>query len=54
MTVIADTPQGWEEFLLDELFDFANGVNADKSAYGDGIPFANVLEVIRTKHFLRN
>jgi type I restriction enzyme, S subunit len=46
MTVIADTPQGWEEFLLDELFDFANGVNADKSAYGDGIPFANVLEVI--------
>ena len=46
MTVIGHGPQEWEEFVLDELFDFANGINADKSAYGDGIPFANVLEVV--------
>lgn len=42
----AAVPFGWKEFTLGELFDFSNGVNADKSAYGDGIPFINVLEVI--------
>jgi len=44
--VAIDVPQGWEVFSLGDLFEFSNGVNADKSAYGDGIPFANVLEVI--------
>lgn len=33
-------------FSLGDLFDFSNGVNTDKSAYGSGIPFANVLEII--------
>lgn len=35
-----------KRFLLGELFDFSNGVNAGKAAYGSGVPFANVLEVI--------
>ncbi|MFF8186016.1 restriction endonuclease subunit S [Microbacterium sp. NPDC016588] len=34
------------QFVLGDLFDFSNGVNAGKDAYGSGIPFANVLEVI--------
>ena len=33
-----------------ELFDFRNGVNADKSAYGSGVRFINVLEVITRSH----
>lgn len=35
-----------KRFVLGELFDFSNGVNAGKDAYGSGVPFANVLEVI--------
>lgn len=33
-------------YLLGELFEFSNGVNAGKAAYGSGTQFANVLEVI--------
>ncbi len=40
-------PDGWREFQLGELFDFSNGINADKSAYGTGTPFVNVMEVTR-------
>lgn len=36
----------WSSYSLGSLFDFSNGVNTDKSAYGSGVPFANVLEVI--------
>jgi type I restriction enzyme S subunit len=39
-------PTGWTDHTLGELFDFSNGVNADKSAYGTGVPFANVLEIV--------
>ena len=39
-------PHGWKEYQLGDLFEFSNGVNADKSAYGDGFLFANVFEVI--------
>jgi len=46
MTVAVDVPRGWQTLSLGDLFDFNNGVNADKTAYGSGIPFANVLEVI--------
>lgn len=38
--------QDWREFALGDLLRFSNGINADKSAYGTGVPFANVLEVI--------
>lgn len=37
---------GWPTAKLGELFWFQNGVNADRTAYGRGVLFANVLEVI--------
>jgi type I restriction enzyme, S subunit len=40
------TPEDWRDVSLGDLLGFSNGINADKSAYGTGIPFANVLEVI--------
>ncbi len=33
-----------------KLFSFANGINADKKAYGKGIRFINVLEPINHSH----
>ncbi len=39
-------PTDWREFLLGDLLNFSNGINAEKSAYGHGVPFANVFEVI--------
>lgn len=36
----------WRQYELGDLLDFSNGINADKSAYGHGVPFINVLEVI--------
>jgi type I restriction enzyme S subunit len=39
-------PHDWQEWTLGDLFDFSNGINADKSAYGSGVPFANVFEVV--------
>ncbi len=43
---MAMLPAGWEIASLDELYDFSNGINADKSAFGSGVPFINVLEII--------
>jgi type I restriction enzyme S subunit len=39
-------PDDWDVVPMSELLDFRNGANADKSAYGHGIRFINVLEVI--------
>lgn len=36
----------WREFTIDQLLALSNGINADKSAYGRGLPFINILEVI--------
>lgn len=44
-TVLSD----WQAFSLGDLLKFSNGINADKSAYGSGAPFANVLEVINNE-----
>lgn len=44
--MVVEAPSGWQTHALGDLFDFHNGVNADKAAYGSGVPFANVLEVI--------
>jgi type I restriction enzyme S subunit len=43
---LGHAPSGWKAFTLGDLFDFSNGINAEKSAYGHGTPFVNVLEVI--------
>jgi type I restriction enzyme, S subunit len=39
-------PSDWAEHRLGDLYNLSNGINADKSAYSRGVPFANVLEVI--------
>ena len=36
---------GWIDCKLGELFEFKNGLNAEKAAYGDGTPFVNVMDV---------
>ncbi|RUR73159.1 restriction endonuclease subunit S [Chlorogloeopsis fritschii PCC 9212] len=36
----------WEEKKLGEVFGFKNGINADKSKYGRGKKFINVLDII--------
>lgn len=36
----------WEEKLLGRLMTFKNGVNADKSMYGSGHKFINVMDII--------
>ena len=46
MTSPVDIPHDWEAFSLGDLLDLSNGINAAKSAYGSGVPFVNVLEVI--------
>lgn len=43
-------PSNWPLVALGKLCSFANGVNADKRAYGVGTPFINVLEVINHTH----
>ena len=45
-TEVGVIPTEWEVKPLADLFTFQNGVNADKSAYGKGVAFINVLEVI--------
>lgn len=44
-------PNEWPIVPLASLMTFKNGVNANRSAYGSGVPFINVLEVI-THHRL--
>ena len=48
----AMSEETWETRPLGELFQLRNGVNADKAAYGRGIRFINVLEVITRTHLL--
>ena len=45
-TEVGVIPEDWAVVSMAELFTFQNGVNADKAAYGKGLPFINVLEVI--------
>ncbi|EXI89884.1 MAG: EcoKI restriction-modification system protein HsdS [Candidatus Accumulibacter sp. BA-94] len=47
---LAGHDEPWPRARLGDLFDFRNGVNADKRAYGRGIQFINVLEVITRPH----
>lgn len=44
------SPDGWSLVPLGDLLKFQNGFNTEKSAYGRGLPFANVLEVITHSH----
>lgn len=40
----------WMQASLSDLYEFKNGVNADRQAYGRGVPFINVLEPITFSH----
>jgi type I restriction enzyme S subunit len=45
-----DFPRDWPLQRLGDIFAFSNGVNADKSSYGKGCRFINVLETITYSH----
>lgn len=49
-TEIGVIPEDWSLISFSEFMEFRNGVNADKAAYGKGVPFINVLEVITKSH----
>tara|TARA_R110000764_G_scaffold112761_10_gene199797 strand:+ start:25154 stop:26356 length:1203 start_codon:yes stop_codon:yes gene_type:complete len=38
-------PEDWESFSLSQLYEFKNGLNADKASYGHGVPFVNVMDI---------
>ena len=40
-------PEGWQKVALGEFMEFKNGINADKSAYGQGTKFVNIMDVFR-------
>jgi type I restriction enzyme S subunit len=49
-TEVGVIPKEWQLVPFSELLDFRNGVNADKTAYGKGVRFINVLEQITYSH----
>ena len=49
-TEVGVIPERWAVMSFQHLLDFRNGINADKGAYGKGLPFVNVLEVITKGH----
>ena len=38
-------PEGWKKDILGNLFEFKNGLNAEKEQYGTGYKFVNVMDV---------
>lgn len=38
-------PEGWNKDILGNLFEFKNGLNAEKEQYGSGYKFVNVMDV---------
>jgi type I restriction enzyme S subunit len=49
-TEVGVIPEEWEVTPFADLFEFRNGVNADKVSYGKGVRFINVLEPITYSH----
>ena len=45
-------PDGWEKTSLGKIFEFKNGVNAEKSSYGQGIKFINVMDIFQGNFIL--
>lgn len=39
-------PNDWEVIEFGKLFEFKNGINAEKESYGSGVKFINVMEII--------
>lgn len=40
-------PEGWQSLFLGDVFNFKNGLNGEKSLYGAGAKFVNVMDVFR-------
>jgi type I restriction enzyme S subunit len=40
-------PDGWRSLYLGDVFSFKNGLNGEKSLYGAGAKFVNVMDVFR-------
>jgi len=49
-TEVGVIPEEWKVTPFADLFEFRNGVNADKASYGQGVRFINVLEPITHSH----
>jgi len=45
-TPLGIIPETWNIKTLGEIFEFKNGINAEKESYGKGVKFINVMEVI--------
>ncbi len=43
-------PEGWTRTTLGAFMDFKNGINAAKEAYGKGIKFVNVMDIVRNNY----
>ncbi len=40
-------PSNWKHKTLGDIFEFKNGINADKSFYGRGVKFINISEILK-------
>ncbi|NUN60093.1 MAG: restriction endonuclease subunit S [Burkholderiaceae bacterium] len=49
-TEVGVIPEDWTVVPFQQLLDFRNGINADRRAYGRGMPFINVFEIISKGH----
>ena len=44
----------WKIIKLDELYEFKNGINADRTAYGKGVPLISVTDIINNNFITYN
>jgi len=49
-TEVGVIPEDWTVVPFQQLLDFRNGINADRRAYGKGVAFINVFEIISKGH----
>lgn len=45
MTLVGIAPEEWKENVLADFFEFKNGLNKEKSAFGQGTPIINYTDV---------
>lgn len=45
----AESPREWTTCSLGDLFTFKNGLNGEKSLYGSGVKFVNVMDVFQAR-----
>ncbi len=44
----------WKIIKLDELYEFKNGINADRTVYGKGVPLISVTDIINNNFITYN